>query len=53
MTVLGKSVRCDVVDNGAGQPLVFNRVKYCPGTCTAGSTAPECMNCQQGGSGQF
>lgn len=53
MTVLGKSVRCDVVDNGAGAPLMFNRVKYCPLSCNSNPSAPECANCQQGGSGTF
>jgi hypothetical protein len=53
MTVIGKSVRCDVVDDGAGKPLMFNRVKYCPLSCNANPAAPECMNCQQGGSGSF
>lgn len=33
--------------------VVFNRVKYCPSSCTAGSTAAACKNCQAGGSGSF
>jgi hypothetical protein len=53
MSVVGESVLCDAVDDGAGNAFVFNRVKYCPSTCTAGSTAPECANCQAGGSGTF
>lgn len=55
MTVIGKSVRCDVVDDGKGNPFVFNRVKYCPQKCQNGQnpTDPECANCQTGGSGEF
>jgi len=53
MSVVGESVLCDAVDDGAGNARVFNRVKYCPNTCTAGSTAPECANCQAGGGGTF
>jgi hypothetical protein len=53
MSVVGKSVLCDAVDDGAGNARVFNRVKYCPSTCTAGSTAAECKNCQAGGGGTF
>ncbi|CAN5913543.1 hypothetical protein BH11MYX4_BH11MYX4_17100 [soil metagenome] len=55
MTVVGESVLCDKVDDGAGNAFVFNRVKYCPSTCRDAGNAgkPECMNCQQGGSGTF
>jgi hypothetical protein len=53
MTVVGKSERCDVIDNGAGQPLMFNRVKYCPLACNTNPALPECQNCQQGGGGTF
>jgi hypothetical protein len=55
MTVVGESVLCDKVDDGAGNAFVFNRVKYCPSKCEGGAnpTDPECQNCQQGGSGQF
>ncbi len=55
MTVVGESVLCDKVDDGAGNSFVFNRVKYCPSKCQGGMnpTDPECQNCQQGGSGQF
>ncbi|MBX3191005.1 MAG: hypothetical protein KF819_28675 [Labilithrix sp.] len=55
MTVVGESVRCDKVDDGAGNAYVFNRVKYCPSICRdpANASNPECQNCQQGGSGQF
>ncbi len=53
MTVQGLSVRCDKVDDGAGNPQVFHRVQYCPFKCGQTPTAPECQGCQQGGSGQF
>ena len=55
MTVKGESVLCDKVDDGAGNAFVFNRVKYCPSKCRdmANAALPECMNCQQGGSGEF
>lgn len=55
MTVVGESVLCDKVDDGAGNAFVFNRVKYCPTTCALPANAgkPECQSCQQGGSGTF
>lgn len=55
MTVKGLSVRCDAIDDGAGNPYVFNRVKYCPPKCRGGANAnlPECQGCQNGGSGTF
>jgi hypothetical protein len=46
MSVQGESITCDVIDNGAGQPLVFQTVSYCPLT----NPPP---NCQSGGSGMF
>lgn len=55
MTVVGESVLCDKVDDGAGKAFVFNRVKYCPSTCRLpeNTMKPECLNCGQGGSGEF
>lgn len=55
MTVIGQSERCDTIDDGAGKPLLFNRVKYCEFKCNdpANKNLPECASCQQGGSGQF
>ena len=55
MTVIGESVLCDKVDDGAGKAFVFNRVKYCPSTCRLPANAgnPECQNCQQGAGGTF
>jgi hypothetical protein len=55
MTVLGESVLCDKVDDGSGGAFVFNRVQYCPSKCEGGMnpTDPQCMNCNQDGSGVF
>lgn len=55
MTVIGKSVLCDTVDDGAGNPYMFNRVQYCPLKCTqpANQGLPECQNCLINGSGTF
>jgi len=53
MSVIGLSVECDVVDDGSGGEQVFNRVQYCPLYCNENPNAPECQNCQSGGSGQF
>jgi hypothetical protein len=53
MTVIGKSVDCDVVDDGAGKPFVFHRTDYCPPSCQATPDAPGCRECQTGGSGMF
>jgi hypothetical protein len=53
MTVLGKSIECDVVDDGAGNPYVFHRTDYCPPSCQETPTAPGCRECQTGGSGMF
>ncbi len=55
MSVLGESVLCDKVDDGAGKPRVFQRNGYCPSKCSNGANPndPECKNCAAGGSGQF
>ncbi len=55
MSVVGKSVLCDAIDDGSGQPLVFNRIQYCKAICStpdAGSD-PSCASCGQDGSGVF
>jgi hypothetical protein len=43
-TVLGRTVECEGIDDGSGQPIVFFRTKYCP----VGA-----VGCQTGGSGDF
>lgn len=53
MSVIGLSVRCDKVDDGAGGPYIFNRVQCCPSSCKQNPSAPECARCGQGGSGSF
>ncbi|MDB4946713.1 MAG: hypothetical protein JWP97_6247 [Labilithrix sp.] len=53
MSVVGESVLCDKIDDGAGSSYVFNRVRYCPSSCNTNPGAPECASCQQGGSGTF
>src|SRR4029077_434048 len=42
MSVIGESVRCDVVDDGKGNPFVFNRVQYCPLACNTNPSGPGC-----------
>jgi hypothetical protein len=51
--VIGKSVECDVVDDGAGNPYVFHRTDYCPPSCQDTPDEPGCRECQTGGSGMF
>ena len=53
MTVKGRSVRCDGIDDGHGAPVVFNRINYCPEKCETDPTLPECKTCGLGSSGQF
>ncbi len=55
LSVVGTSYTCDKIDDGSGQRFVFQRFKYCPFKCSdpANKTAPECINCSNGASGQF
>ena len=53
MTVIGESIECDVVDDGAGNPYVFHRTDYCPPSCQATPDTEQCKACQTGGSGMF
>lgn len=53
MTVLGLSIECDPVDDGAGAEYVFNRTGYCPLRCLETPDLPECERCEMGGSGSF
>ncbi len=53
MSVVGLSVECDPIDDGSAGEYVFNRVNYCPLSCSMNPTAPECVNCMRGGSGMF
>jgi hypothetical protein len=45
-------VLCDEIGDN-GEPLVFNRVQYCPMDCNDRPTDPDCKNCGSGGSGSF
>jgi hypothetical protein len=53
MSVIGQSVRCDKVDDGSGNPFVFQRDGYCPLACDTNPSGPGCMGCTNGGSGMF
>lgn len=53
MSVRGLSTECQAIDNGSGQPYVFQRVPYCPVRCNTMPTLPECAMCRNGGSGMF
>ena len=53
MSVRGLSVECDPIDDGMGDPYVFNRVNYCPLRCSMDPTGPGCEGCMMGGSGIF
>lgn len=44
MSVLGESVLCQKIDDGAGKSFVFHRIQYCPASNTS---------CGQDGSGTF
>ena len=52
MSVVGESVECQLIDDN-GQPLVFNRVTYCPLACAQNPSLPGCQSCGMGGSGSF
>ena len=53
MSVIGKSIECDAVDDGKGQPYVFHRTDYCPPSCQNTPNTDACRACQTGGSGMF
>jgi len=53
MSVRGKSLECDVVDDGKGQPFVFQRASHCPPRCGDSPEDAECKSCAAGGSGEF
>ncbi|MFK7990543.1 MAG: hypothetical protein AB8I08_31265 [Sandaracinaceae bacterium] len=53
MSVVGRSVECDAIDDGSGGRYVFNRVNYCPTRCNTDPTGPGCESCMMGGSGSF
>ena len=53
MSVLGTSVECEPVDDGAGAEYVFGRTPYCSMRCGYEPTLPECEGCTNGDSGAF
>ncbi len=55
MSVVGLTIDCEQIDDGAGGEYVFNRVTYCPSCCNDGSCSsdPLCSMCGMGGSGGF
>lgn len=58
MIVKGQTVRCEAIDDGNGQDLVFHRVQYCPRICRPSDPAynpdhPACAACQLAGKGVF
>jgi len=53
MSVIGESIECDTIDDGAGGEYVFLRINYCPLSCNNNPTAPGCENCGNGASGWF
>ena len=55
MSVVGKSVLCDAIDDGKGNAFVFNRIQYCKAKCNLADAGadPDCAKCGQDGSGVF
>jgi hypothetical protein len=53
MIVKGQTVRCDEVDDGAGNDFVFHRVQYCPKSCQANPNTEACQACSRASSGTF
>jgi hypothetical protein len=55
MIVKGQTVRCDAIDDGAGQDFIFHRMQYCPRSCRqeANKNNPECVACKLAGKGTF
>ncbi len=53
MTVEGISSECQEFHDMMGGPLVFNRVNYCPSSCSRPMPPAECAMCRNGASGGF
>jgi hypothetical protein len=55
LSVIGESERCDKVDDGAGNPLVFQVLKYCQPKCSipANKNLAEYQNCSNQIAGDF
>jgi hypothetical protein len=52
LSVLGLSVECDEIAED-GDHHVFLRIGYCPMDCHERPDDPDCIDCGQGGSGEF
>ena len=52
MSVRGRSVECEPVDDGEGGAYVFARTAYCGPEC-ANSDSEECQRCSASGGGDF
>jgi hypothetical protein len=53
MSVIGISVECDPVNDGAGNATVFARAAYCTASCANTPNAANCTGCAVSGSGMF
>lgn len=53
MTVRGLSSECQEFNDGMGGALVFNRVNYCPASCSRPNPPAICAMCRNGASGGF
>jgi hypothetical protein len=53
MSVLGKSVECEPVDDGKGKAYVFARTAYCGRDCADTPDAEGCKGCSVSGGGSF
>jgi len=53
MSVQGKSVECEPVDDGKGQAYVFARTAYCGRDCVDTPDAEGCKGCSVSGMGDF
>lgn len=53
MSVRGLSIECDPVDDGDGDPYIFERTSYCSPDCNDNPDSEECRDCSVSGSGDF
>ena len=53
MSVIGRSIECEDIDDGHADPFIFYRTGYCPPSCVSTPDTPSCQACRSGGSGMF
>jgi hypothetical protein len=53
MSVRGTNQTNQPIDDGHGQPLIFERTTYCSPTCNDTPDLPECKDCSVNGTGMF